>query len=170
MKGLPRSTARAKQALAPVVKRTIPLRNFPIVVAGATGVGFGSAVVMDLPEGNILLLGLVVNATFSKSAGATGVQDTFDGDFGLGTTPASDATITGGDVDLIASTALNAATAGVSPVKRATQATQAIIDNTANDLEINLNLLIDDANISADAQTIYVNGDVVVAYIVMSDD
>lgn len=170
MKGLPRSTRRASQAIASVVKRVVPLRNFPIVVAGATGIGFGSGVVMDLPEGNILLLGLVANLTFSKSAGATGVQDTWDGDFGIGTTPASDATITGGDVDLIASTATGAATAGVSPVKRATQATQSIIDNTANDLEINLNLLIDDANISADAQTIYVNGDLVVAYIVMSDD
>lgn len=170
MKGLPRSTARASQAAAPVVKRTIPLRNFPVVVNGASGVGFGSAVVADLPEGNILLLGLVANLIISKSAGASGVQAAYDGDVGLGTTPADDATITGADVNLIASTALGAATSGVSPTIRGTNATQAILDNTANDLEINLNLLIDDANISADAQTMYVNGDVVIAYIVLSDD
>lgn len=170
MKGLLRSLSRAKQSAAPVVKKTIPLLDFPIVVAGATGIGFGSAVVMNLPEGNILLLGLVLNATFSKSAGATGVQAAFDGDFGLGTTPASDATITAGDVDLVASTALGAATSGVSPVQRGTNATQVIINNTAADLEVNLNLLIDDANINADAQTILVNGDLVIAYIVLSDD
>lgn len=170
MKGLPRSTSRGTPARQDVVKQVVKVQNLAIQVDGATGVGFGSAVIGDLPEGNILFLGAVSYLQFTKAAGATGIQATFDGDYGIGTTPASDATITGADVDVIASTALGAATSGVSPRARGTNATQAIFDNTEGSLELNLNLLIDDANISADDQDLTVSGELHIVYSVLGDD
>lgn len=170
MKGLQRSLSRGSPARQDVVKQVVKVNKLAIQVDGATGVGFGSAVIGDLPEGNILFLGAVAYMQFTKAASATGIQATFDGDYGIGTTPASDATITGADVDIIASTALGAATAGVSPRARGTNATQAIFDNTDGSLELNLNLLIDDANISADDQDLMVSGELYIVYSVLGDD
>lgn len=168
-KGLIRSLSRGSPAKQEIVKQVIKVSAVAIVVDGATGIGFGSAVIGDLPEGNILFLGAVAYMQFSKVT-ATGVQDTFDGDYGIGTTPASDATITAADVDIISSTALGAATSGVSPRARGTNVTQAMFDNTDGSLELNLNLLIDDANISADDQNLAASGELHIAYIVLGDD
>jgi hypothetical protein len=168
MKGYARGMSRALPQRAAVQKLNIPLRNLAVAVAGASGVGFGTAQIAGLPQGNILLLGVVAYVQFNSQSDAD-VQATYDGDFGIGTTPLTDGTITGGDVDIVASTALGAATAGVSPTLRGTNAAQAIIDNTAGDLELNLNLLIDDANISG-AATFLANGSVHIAYIVLGDD
>lgn len=170
MKGLQRSLSRGSPARQDVVKQVVKVNKLAIQVDGATGVGFGSAVIGGLPEGNILFLGAVAYMQFTKAASATGIQVTFDGDYGIGTTPASDATITDTDVDIIASTALGAATAGVSPRARGTNATQAIFDNTDGSLELNLNLLIDDANISADDQDLTVSGELYIVYSVLGDD
>lgn len=170
MKGLQRSLSRGSPARQDVVKQVVKVNKLAIQVDGATGVGFGSAVIGGLPEGNILFLGAVAYMQFTKAASATGIEATFDGDYGIGTTPASDATITGTDVDIIASTALGAATAGVSPRARGTNATQAIFDNTDGSLELNLNLLIDDANISADDQDLTVSGELYIVYSVLGDD
>lgn len=169
MKGLPRSTARAPKTRAPVVTQRIQLKDLQVAVAGTTGVGFGSAVISGLPQGNILLLGAVAYAQFSKNGDAD-VQDAFDGDFSIGTAPTVDVDLADtGEADIIASTALGAATAGLSPALRAINAAQAILDNTDGSLELNLNLLIDDANISG-AATFLVNGSLNIAYIVLGDD
>lgn len=169
MKGLPRSTSRAKQASTPVVTRRIQIRNLQVTVAGTTGVGFGSVAIEGLPQGNILFLGAVAYAQFSKNGDAD-VQDAFDGDFSVGTVPTVDVDLAdSGEADIIASTPLGAATAGLSPALRATNATQSILDNTDGTLELNLNLLIDDANISGSA-TFLVNGSLNLAYIVLGDD
>ena len=169
MKGLPRSRSRGSAQVTPITKLNIPLRNFALTVAGATGVGFGSVVIAGLPAGNILLLGAVAYAQFSKNGDAD-VQDAFDGDFSIGTVATADTDVAdAGEADIIASTALGAATAGLSPALRATNATQAILDNTDGSLELNLNLLIDDANISGDA-TFLVNGSLHIAYIALGDD
>lgn len=164
MKGLPRSLAHANIG----VSRNIPVRNLAIRTMGATGVGYGTAVIRDLPEGNILLLGAIAYLQFTKlDAGTTA---TFDGDYAIGSAPTADATLSGAEVDIIPSTALGAATAGVSPMVRGANATQVMLDNTDGSLELNLNLLIDDAAVSADDQDFTVNGVVSLAYIVMGDD
>lgn len=165
MKGLPRSLAKANLGIS----RNIPVRNLAIRTSGATGVGFGTAVVTDLPEGNILLLGAVAYLQFTKlDAGTTA---TFDGDYALGTAPTADADFGDtGEANIIPSTALGAATAGLSPIARGENATQVILDNTDGSLELNLNLLIDDASVSADDQDFTVSGVVTLAYIVLGDD
>ncbi len=171
-KGLPYSMSRGAAATQEVVKQTITVDDLGITVDGATGVGYGSVVMSDLPQGNLLLLGAVAYAQFTSAAAE--VTATFDGDYGIGTTAAGDATITGDDVNIIPSTALGAATSKVSPNVRGVQAdgafTGVILDNTDGSLELNLNLLIDDAAISADGVAFTVDANLYLAYIVLGDD
>lgn len=170
MKGLPRSLSRGPKARRATVVERLTL-NEVLTFTGATGVAvFATKALTGLPEGNILLLGAVSNLTFTGPTSAD-LADDFQGDYGIGTTAASDATITGADVDLIGSTQIPAATAEVSANVRATNATQAIIDNTTGAGAINLNVLLDaDEVANTKAVDITVTGTVDIAYIVLGDD
>ena len=171
-KGLKRSLAHANMQSAPIVKQVIPVRAKTVTVAGATGVGFGTVVLGGLPEANILFLGAVSYLQFTTAD--ADVTATFDGDMGVGTVPTADADLgDAGDDNFIPSTALGAATAKVSPVVRGVSTDSEsgiIIDNTAGSLEVNLNLLIDDASISADDVDFTVEGAVTLSYVVLGDD
>ncbi len=171
-KGYSRGLARGRALTQQIRRLTLPIRNVALTVNGATGVGFGSAVIGDVPDGNILLLGAVSYLQFQGPTSAS-LVDTYDGDYGIGSTPADDATITNGDVDIIQSTALGAATAELSPNARGTSAAATagvILDNTDGSLELNLNLLIDDANISGDGIVMTANGTLTLSYILLGDD
>lgn len=174
-KGLQRSLARAPVGRAPGARAPSPVKVTLVVAAlalevdGATGVGWGTVVAGDFPEGNIQLLGAVANLQFTGPTSAS-LDDDWEGDFGVGTTPASDATITGADVDIIPSTALAAATAEASPKTRAVMATPVIFDNTDGSLEINVNLLVDDANIGADDLAFTADGEIELSYTILGDD
>ena len=169
-KGLPRSLAHANKAQAPINKMKISVNHPVSSLATSTAIGFGSVVIGDFPEGNILLLGAVATLKFTGPTSAN-LVDTWEGDFGVGSTPASDATISGADEDIIPETALAAATAEVSPTTRAFLAAPAVLDNTAGALEINLNVLVDAADITDDETvTLTVTGDLVLSYQVLSDD
>jgi hypothetical protein len=169
-KGLPRSRSRGKPALDTVNKMVLKPRALAISVAAvSTAVGWGTAVLGDFPEGNILVLGVLANLQFTATG--TNATTTFDGDWSIGTTPTADATLSGTDVNLIASTALGAATARVSPAQRAALATPAMFDNTDGSLEINLNFLIDAANITDDTTVpVTATGEVYILYSVLGDD
>lgn len=171
-KGLPRSMSRGAAQRQEVLKQSIVVENVALSVAGATGVGWATAVIGDLPEGNILLLGAVSYMQFFTADANPAA--TYDGDYAIGTTPTADATITGTDANIIPSTALGAATAKLSPLARGTQAdgafTGVVLDNTDGSLELNLQLLIDDANISANGVPFTANGVLHLAYIVLGDD
>lgn len=164
MKGLPRSLAHANLGMS----KNIPI-SLAVVTTGMTGVGFGTAVISGLPEGNILLLGAVAYIAITK--GSADTVDAFDGDYAIGSAPStSNAALATTKADIIPSTALGAATGGTSPLVRGANATQAILDNTDGSLELNFNLLIDDASVSADDQDFTVRGVVTLAYIVLGDD
>lgn len=144
-----------------------------ISVDGLTGIGFGSAVIGNLPEGNLLFQGAVVYMTFAGSGSDADLVDTWQGDFSVGTTPADDGTLTAGDVDILASTPLVAATAEVSPRTRIASLDAdvgVILDNTDRSLELNLNLLIDDADIGADGVAITATGELHLVLAVLGDD
>lgn len=171
-KGLNRSLSRSEPLKAHIIKQTIVVRDLAISVAGTSGVGFGSAVAAGLPEGNILLLGAVANMSFAGSGADAALVDTWEGDFAVGTTPASNGTLTGADIDIVGSTALAAATAEVSPTTRGvgvTATNAAILDNTAGTLEANLSLLIDDADISGTVP-ITATGEIYLSYVMLGDD
>jgi len=170
-KGLPRSMSRGSALRQETMKQTFVAKNVAITVDGATGVGWGTAVIGDLPAGNILLLGAVAYMKFTTASAS--VQDAFDGDYSIGTTPTADATISGTDADIIPSTALGAATSKASPRVRGVSTTSlngAILDNTDGSLELNLNLIIDDANISADDVPFTASGELILLYAVLGDD
>lgn len=175
-KGLPRSHKNAPSQKASVQKLNISLDNLEVTVTSVGGaIGFGSVVIRGLPEGNVQMLGAVLsNFQLSGNGADANLSDTWAGDFGIGTTPADDATIAGGDVDLLASTALAAATAEVSPLAvRTVGVTPPMvpINNTANDLEMNLNVLIDAADIVDDESVILtVSGLLSIAYVMLGDD
>ena len=168
MKGLKRTL---KNQLGDIVQNvTIPVTNLQVSVADGAP-GFGTAVIAGLPEGNILFLGAVTYLQFNTDD--ADVTATFDGDFSIGTVPTVDNDVAdANEADIIPSTAMGAATAKLSPVIRGVSTDALgglIIDNTANTLELNLNVLIDDAAISG-AAVFTVNGTVSLAYLVMGDD
>jgi hypothetical protein len=172
-KGLPRSRSRGLPTLNPIIKKTFVAKGLPLVIDGATGVGFGSCVLGGFPEGNLLVLGMVGYLAVTTEE-TVGIVDDWEGDFGIGTTPADDATISGADVDLIASAALDAG-ASDKDIERfriasAVALTGTIFDNTAGDLEMNFNMLVDDDDISADGIDFVVDGEVTILFSVLSDD
>lgn len=170
MKGLPRSHQRGAVGSMPIRKMSIPIRALPITVNGVTGIGFGSVSLGSLPQGNLLYLGAVAYLRFSTAD--AGVIAAFTGSYGLGTGVNADTALAGTDADLIPATTISAATAQVSPVVRGASTDAlggGVIDNTDTTLNINLNLLIDDASISA-AAPFTVDGVVYVSLIVLGDD
>jgi len=169
-KGLPRSLARGEAAKRPIVNVRLPI-NKELTLTGSTGVAvFATTVLAGLTEGNILLLGAVANLTFTGPTSAN-LADDFQGDFGIGSTPADDATISGADDDVIASTAIPAASSEVAGPVRVANATQSILDNTAGTGEINLNVLLDaDEVTDGEDVVVTVSGSVDLAYIVLGDD
>jgi hypothetical protein len=132
--------------------------------------GFGTAVLSGLPQGNLLILGAVLYLQFTK--GNANISATFNGDYSLGSAPTADGVLAGAEVDLIPSTSTVPAVSGTSSDNRATSATATsglILDNTDGSLELNLNLLVDDADISG-ASTMTASGALHLAYCVLGDD
>lgn len=175
MKGLPRSTGRgaSNAQRQDVIKQVIKFKNVAILVDGATGVGFGSAVIGDLPQGNILLLGAVAYVQVDSAGGQAGLGDTWSGDYSIGTAPTADATLSGAEIDIVGSTAIGPAVAEDAPRTRGVSVTAtnaAVLDNTDGSLELNLNLLIDDADISADDVALTLTGELYLVYVALGDD
>ncbi len=171
-KGLPRSLSRATLPRSAIQKQTIVVDAAAISVVGSVGVGFGSVVVGAFPEGNVLILGTIVNMQFSGSGSDSNLVDDWEGSYALGSNPLADATIGTGDADIAAEVQTLAASSEVSPVTRAFSSSNIggdILNNTAGDLEMNLNLLIDDADISGTVD-ITATGEVYISYIILGDD
>ena len=170
-KGLPRSMSRGAAQRRDVIKQNFVIDGTVTVSATGSAVGFGTAVIGDLPEGNILLLGAVAYLSLAGTGSDANLTATWDGDFSIGTSPTADVTLSGTEVDIIGSTALGAATAEVSPRVRAVNATQAILDNTDGSMELNLNVLVDAATITDDQSVVLTaSGILQLVYVVMLDD
>jgi hypothetical protein len=170
-KGLLRSLGRGPAAVVPVIRKvTYPVVNVSLTAAaGVAAAGFGSAVIGDFPEGNILLVGGISYLQFLTAD--ADIIATWSGNYGVGTVPNADVTLTGTDVDLIASAAISAATAKLSPVTRGEGDALNMFDNTDGSLELNLNLLVADASFTdSQSATFTVNGYVTLVYIVLGDD
>lgn len=166
MKGLPRSLARGSGSASSGSRKTIVLNHTVPVVDGAPG--YGTKVIGDFPAGNIFFKGAVLYAQL-RTADAD-VIAAFDGDLSIGTVPTADNDLAdSGEANIIASSALGAATAKLSPVVRATNVTPLMLDNTDGSLELNFNLLIDDTSISG-AADFTLTGTLYLDYDVMGDD
>lgn len=171
-KGLPRSLSRGKTSAQIVTKLKIPLNGLSVTVTSvAAAIGFGSVIIGGLPEAHLKIMAVAVNIQLSGSGADANLADTWLGDFGIGTTPASDATISGDDVNLIEATPMPAATAEVGPLFIVANGVDLILDNTDGSLEVNLNVLIDAADIVDDESVILtLTGVVEITLITMLDD
>jgi hypothetical protein len=151
-------------------KMRIQLADKAITVADGAP-GYGTVVIGDFPEGNIVYFGAVAMMQFTKTD--ADIIATFEGDAALGTAATADGSLTGAEVDLIASASMGAAaTSSVSPNTRYASAAAlagTIFDNTDGSLEINLNVLIDDGSISG-AGSLTVDGWVEILYATLGDD
>lgn len=174
-KGLPRSMARGAPQRQELIKQTVVMKAVPVsVTAVGAAVGFGTAVVAGFPQGNILFLGAVGYVSLAGPGASANLVDAWNGDFSFGTEPTTDVTLSGAEVDLIPSTATIVAVAEVSPLTRTTHAaavTGAVYDNTDGSLEINLNVLVDAADI-VDGATVAMTatGVLHLSYIILGDD
>jgi len=174
-KGLPRSMKRAAPLRDEIIKQVVRIKDLTVNVAAAsTAVGFGTAVIGGLPQGNLLLLGAV--AYLSLTTADTDAAAPWHGDFGIGTAPTADADLGDAEDDnIIPSTTIDAAgSTRTSATVRATSTTTeqgAIIDNTDGSKELNLNVLVDAADMADDSAAAFTaNGYVVIAYIPLGDD
>jgi hypothetical protein len=167
MKGLVRSQGRAPAARQEIFKHNFSFAALALSVAGTTGIGFGTVPIGGLPQGNLLLLGATAYAKFRTAD--TDVITTFAGNYSIGSAATADLTLSGSEVDVIPSTAISAAVAGVSALVRGANATPVMIDNTDGTLKLNLNLLIADASISGTGD-FTADGIVSLVLVVLNDD
>ena len=173
-KGLPRSLASGDPAARNIVRSDLSFSEAVDITGVAATVDAGSIVIGGLPQGNILLLGAVGYVAVAGAAD-THITDNWDGDYGIGTIPNANVVLSdAGDDIIIPSTAISAGACDKdAPLTRgvSTATEQIIIDNTAGDLELNLNVLIDDNVITDDEDgTFTLSGTLHIAYIVLGDD
>jgi hypothetical protein len=165
-----RAQARAIGAAQPSVN--VPLivqridlngRTLSVAAAGAA-VGFGTIALGPLPRGRLMFLARIFDFTIT-ALDQVEVATAWDGDVSVGTAPTADVTLSGAEVNLLASTALGAATSWVSPVVAVDTLTAAIVSNNDGTGEINLNLLVDAANIQDASDSLFrLNGYVEFVY------
>lgn len=172
-KGLARSLSRGPALAQPITKESIAFEDLTITVS-ATGAaaGFGSAVVADFPEGNILFLGAISYVAFTGSGSDANLVDTWSGDYSMSDAPLADAAIDAdAERNIIYTTAVGAAVAEAIGETRGEKGGVYFFDNTDGSLEINLNLTIDAADITDDQSVdITASGVLHIAYIVLGDD
>jgi hypothetical protein len=173
-----------KRALARAARRpgnnglffkTVMFDKTIVVADPGAAVAFATAVIEGLPAAN-LWIGCAVAYFSVQDVGGAGLIAAFTGNFAIGTTPTADATLAATDIDIINTTAFTAA-AGITPRTREVSAAVSgnnltdarFFDNTDGSLELNANIIIADASISAQA-TVRVRGELHLVMATMGDD
>lgn len=194
-KGLPRSLQRARQtpagrddlgtaagegvsvredASGGVRQLVITLVDAPVEMVDEAGVvAYGGLKVCDLPAGLVLFLGAVADLALTKDS--AGVNDTWDGDVGLGTVTASNnATLASTEQDLIPTTATPQAVSGATTADCKSTSTEAckVLDGTGTAKDVFLNLLVDDADhdVTGTPCNLIVNGTIKLSYLMLGDN
>ena len=171
-KGLPKSLSRGAALKKPIINQTIQVNTTVAVSAEAAGVGLGTVALGAFPEGNVLFLGAVANLRFSALGANSGnVIAAFNGDYAIGIWANTDGILSSPEANITASTALGPAVARVTPFARGSGANKVVLDNTDKTLNINLNVLVDAADITdATTVTLTVEGTLDIAYLMLGDD
>ena len=154
---------------ATVHQTVLTLASTPVTVANTTGASFGGVKLYDFPAGRILVLGVTASLGFvwtGESIAAGG-----SGDYSLGTTITSDATLDGTDVNLLPSTGMtDPAVSGVAAATSNALAAAAQFDGTATAIDANLNIIIDDADVAnADTDTVLASGTITITWVWLGD-
>lgn len=147
--------------------------NTPVVLADeAAVVAYGSLKVYDFPEGALLFLGAVADFNLTKSS--AGVNDDWDGDFGVGSVAAdNNATLSATEQDYIPTTPTPQAVSGATTADGVSTSTESskVLDGTTTPLDVYLNILVDDADhdVTTTPCNIIVNGTLKITYIMLGD-
>lgn len=133
----------------PWIKTTLTLKDVVVTTGNTTGASFGSTKLYDFPEGRIAILSNIAYFTEIDWAGSD-IAVGGSGDYSLGSTATADATLSSTDVDMLPSTAmLDPFVAGVGRSNAGSAlAALAQFDGTTTAVDMNLNAIIDDADVS----------------------
>lgn len=171
-KGLPRSLKHAEDSA--IVKMEIDVSvDVPVASVGATA-GFGTIPLGILPAGNILFISGAAQLSF-EADGSGNVGEDWSGNWALGSEATDDNVMDGDEENIFANqdttdtgTGLGYATTYLIGETNYLDSQINIIDNTGDDTNLNLNMLIDNGSIGTDvSDTITVTGRITLAYMVM---
>jgi len=127
-------------------KTVLTLAATPVTLTDDAGVGqYGGVKIYDMPAGNHVFLGAVIDADLTLVEAAW--VDTAEGDVGLGTTAPGDGNaLATTEQNIIPTTAIAALAAQVGPINAQSTASQggSILGTTASPADIYLNVRIDD--------------------------
>jgi hypothetical protein len=144
----------------------VEVKDKQVTVSATTGTGVGSAVLEELPDGMLFIAAATAVLDFTSSA--EDLANGWNGDYAIGTSPTTDATIVGTESNLIPVTAIGPASGRVIGPTRGTRNSPINIDNFSGSAEVNINLLVDAANITDNrSAVITVNGtiDLLLSYV-----
>lgn len=170
------ATVTATETGNSVVHKTVlTLASTPVpITSTGSANGFGGVKLYDFPEGRILVLGTMANLSMTVPASeqADFTDDTPEGDAGIGTVIIANADAFGTDAtddDLATGTAVAmTAFADASITCASEPSTQ--FDGTSTAKDINLNVLIDAADIDDDVSTsVEVSGTVTCTWVNLGD-
>lgn len=163
----------------PPLVQVIPFDFILAITDPGGAIAFASKGIAKVPKGNWALLTAVSNVII-QDVGGTGLIAAFTGAYSFGTVATADSTLSGNEVDVIQSTTYLAA-AGITPKTRGTIASGALVstgvvqtnnvslyDNTAGALNMNFNMTVLDASISANA-SVRVRGQLNLIHAVLGD-
>ncbi|MBF0358869.1 MAG: hypothetical protein HQL70_09695 [Magnetococcales bacterium] len=122
----------------------LTLTATPITLTDDAGVGqYGGVKIYDMPAGNHLFLGAVVDADITLTEAAW--ADTAEGDIGVGTTAVTDGNaLATTEQNIIATTAIAALAAQTGPINAGSADVATIAAAGTTDSDIYLNVRIDD--------------------------
>ena len=137
----------------------------------AATVAYGGLKIYDFPAGAIMTVGATSDLDLTKSS--AGVNNDWDGDFGLGTaTAGNDATLTSTEDDILPTTATPQASAGATTANGQSAAAENVVfDGTSTAKDLYLNFLVDDADqdVNGTACNLIANGTIRVLWINLGD-
>lgn len=133
--------------------------NVTVALSDNAGVvAYGSKKIFDFPAGAITIIGATADLALTKSS--AGVNDDWDGDFGMGTAAAdSGATLATTEQNVIPTTATPQASSGATTATG--YGTAAVyLDGTSTAVDLYLNFLVDDADhdVTGTACNLILNG------------
>ncbi len=167
VKGLARSIRRGRLGVRNI-RENVPFENILLEVNGGDQDGFGSVGIINVHEGNFLLVGAILTVTISGPI-TDDLSDVWEGDFSMGSQPTPDGDLTGLFGNIIESTPLGPAVLEVSPeTQGAAPAFGTVIDNTGGIGTIYLNICVDKQDRTAGSTVVCLTtGDLRVSYAVL---
>lgn len=166
------TVAAAEYGVGMMHKTVLTLTDHVVALTDeAETIAYGGTKIYDFPEGAIMTVGCTADLDLTKSS--AGVNDDWDGDFGLGTaTAGNDDSLTNTEDDILPTTATPQASAGATTsTGQSAAAENVVFDGTSTAKDLYLNYLVDDAdhNVGGTACNLIANGTITLFWINLGD-